>query len=986
MSEETKKNLTEFDHYLIHAAIEQYDQKKYDSVTVDTLTKYAPYDVSAAWRVADVYEFGRGDFKQDYEKANHWLQIAADMNDPWSQFCLAVNYHFGQGTEKNYEKAFSLYSKAVSQGYKDAFNNLGSLYLNGLGTTVNEEKAIDCFKHACQISDPYGFWNLGRCHEYGMGMPCDLNEALRLYKEADRLGHPSAKDKIVSISKKIKAQSSPDDILTEVISPFSTYHLGKLSEERLHNFFRFLLQTGDKKLNLSNNLMIHCDDSSRAKAFIDNIVQGIKIIDEYTQALISEKSTESDEENNSSDFTCHYMSEQNFLNSNNALEDDISKYKVFVLYDCRLTPLWNSDLTEAFIKTCEHSLDTAKIIAAPESVMRDKFKENSHLYYRVFRSHIYINDMPVSEVYSELISQLENRQIPFSSDFTTALHDYVYCVYPKADLKNDRFISDLLENILVQYYASEKLSDGLTSKHIPYYRKTKTFEEAIRAFDNLTGLESVKEVFAELQYMIQESGKSTVPALHMAFVGNPGTGKTTVAQMTADLLYSMGVIRTDKVITVSALDLLGKYVGQTSGVTRSYCEKAYGGILFIDEAYLISPSREQSGNDQYRQECIGTLLQEMENNRDRLVVIFAGYPKEMDDFLHNSNSGFASRLYKVVPFEDYSDDQLMEIFDNFCKKDGYSLTRSAREKVRLKLVTQRYSRDFGNARTVRNVFIDAKKNYRQEKGMDGDRVIESRHITLETTLRDYQTLSAELNSMIGLNDAKSEVQRAIATCRFSKESKIDIPISRHMLFLGNAGTGKSTVAGLFCQMLFSIGAAKSPNCVSIAASDLIGRVNSVEALKDYCTKAFGGVLFIDEAYELSPYCIPVLLDIMEKERDNITVILAGYDQEMNLFLNQNQGLKSRFPVTVHFDDYSISELTEIFLSLCEKYKFTVSDDGLAKFIEIITKQKTLPNFGNARTVRNIFEQSYRKHAVNFINNSVEEKRFVLDAEDIVELF
>lgn len=111
-----KKNLTEFDHYLIHAAIEQYDQKKYDSVTVDTLTKYAPYDVSAAWRVADVYQFGRGDFKQDYEKANHWLQIAADMNDPWSQFCLAVNYHFGQGTEKNYEKAFSLYSKAVSQG------------------------------------------------------------------------------------------------------------------------------------------------------------------------------------------------------------------------------------------------------------------------------------------------------------------------------------------------------------------------------------------------------------------------------------------------------------------------------------------------------------------------------------------------------------------------------------------------------------------------------------------------------------------------------------------------------------------------------------------------------------------------------------------------------------------------------------------------------------------------------------------------------
>ena len=116
MSEETKKELSKHDRSQIMSAIIQYDLDYYDSETVDTLKKYAPYDPDAASRVADVYQFGRGDFKQDYEKANHWLQIAADMNDPWSQFCLAVNYHFGQGTEKNYEKAFSLYSKAVSQG------------------------------------------------------------------------------------------------------------------------------------------------------------------------------------------------------------------------------------------------------------------------------------------------------------------------------------------------------------------------------------------------------------------------------------------------------------------------------------------------------------------------------------------------------------------------------------------------------------------------------------------------------------------------------------------------------------------------------------------------------------------------------------------------------------------------------------------------------------------------------------------------------
>ena len=104
MSNEINKELSDFDYSLIQVVAEQYDLENYDTETVDTLKKYAPYDLSAAWRVADVYQFGRGDFKQDYEKANHWLQIAADMNDPWSQFCLAVNYHFGQGTEKNYEK------------------------------------------------------------------------------------------------------------------------------------------------------------------------------------------------------------------------------------------------------------------------------------------------------------------------------------------------------------------------------------------------------------------------------------------------------------------------------------------------------------------------------------------------------------------------------------------------------------------------------------------------------------------------------------------------------------------------------------------------------------------------------------------------------------------------------------------------------------------------------------------------------------------
>lgn len=977
MSDEHKKELTDHDRQQLQKALELFGQKKYTEAISD-LMKYAPYDALAASRVAEIFLFGYGDFEQNYEKANHWLQMAADMNDAWSSFALAIAYAYGRGVERDDSKALELYSKAYTLGYSAATNNLGVSYLNGEGTSVDEVKAFHLFEEASQKGNMYGVWNLGRCYEYALGTDCDLEKALELYREAERLGHPDAPAQIKSLQEKLTRQHSIDNIFLDIMPYFTRFHLNKLSEERLSDFFRFIIQTGDANFLLSNNMMIHCDDSERAQAFITQLSASICIILD----AISSEAVFSDLPDDK--FAAHrYFSEDDYITSKNIPLDSIGQYKVFSIYDDNAK--WDSSFTNAFIHTCKQTSGTYKVLAAPEDVIRSKFKGNPHLYYRIFRTHIYINDIPASEAYRDILFHLDDRNIPYSIGFEKGLRDYVKTIYPKADLKNDSFVSDMLERLMTSYYGSKELPDRLTSRHIPYYRKTKSYEEAIRAFDDLTGLASVKEVFAELQYMIQESGTSAVPALHMAFVGNPGTGKTTVAQMTADLLYSMGVIRTDKVISVPALNLIGEYVGSTSKITHSYCKKAYDGILFIDEAYLLTPSGNKNGNDQFRQECIGTLIQEMENNRDRLIVIFAGYPKEMDDFLHNSNAGFASRLYKVVTFEDYSDNELMEIFENLCKKEKFSLSMEAKEKVRLKLTTQRYSRDFGNARTVRNVFIDARKKYREENGAGGDHIIQAEHIALETELRDYQTVSAELNSMIGLANAKAEIQRAVATCRFSLENKLDITISRHMLFLGNAGTGKSTVANLFCQMLFSIGAAKSPNCVSIAAGDLIGRSNPIEALNEYCTKAFGGVLFIDEAYELRSYCIPVLLDLMETQRDNITIILAGYDQEMNLFLSQNQGLKSRFPVTVHFDDYSVSELTEIFISLCEKYKFAVTDAAKEKFVDIIEQQRTLPNFGNARTVRNIFEQSYRKHAENFFNCTDEERRYVMDSEDIVAL-
>jgi AAA+ superfamily predicted ATPase len=193
--------------------------------------------------------------------------------------------------------------------------------------------------------------------------------------------------------------------------------------------------------------------------------------------------------------------------------------------------------------------------------------------------------------------------------------------------------------------------------------------------------------------------------LHMVFLGNPGTGKTTVARMVAGILYNLGYIEQNKLIEVSAKDLIGQYVGQTAPKTMGVIEKALGGVLFIDEAYSLASKPGTSGS-QFNEECIATLIQAMENYRDNLVVIFAGYTKEMDAFL-KSNSGIVSRIGYTMDFKDYTVDELIEIFKSMFKKSGFTVEKSAIEKAKEVIEEYRHTEGFGNARFVRNLYEKA---------------------------------------------------------------------------------------------------------------------------------------------------------------------------------------------------------------------------------------------------------------------------------------
>ncbi|MPZ11899.1 MAG: CbbX protein [Kiloniellaceae bacterium] len=194
------------------------------------------------------------------------------------------------------------------------------------------------------------------------------------------------------------------------------------------------------------------------------------------------------------------------------------------------------------------------------------------------------------------------------------------------------------------------------------------------------------------------------PTLHMSFTGNPGTGKTTVALKMADLLHRLGYLRKGHLVSVTRDDLVGQYIGHTAPKTKEILKKAMGGVLFIDEAYyLYRPENERD----YGQEAIEILLQVMENQRDDLVVILAGYAGRMERFFE-SNPGFRSRIAHHIDFPDYADDELFGIARHMLAEQNYSLTPTAQDALKEYIAARRRQPHFANARSIRNALDRAR--------------------------------------------------------------------------------------------------------------------------------------------------------------------------------------------------------------------------------------------------------------------------------------
>lgn len=312
-------------------------------------------------------------------------------------------------------------------------------------------------------------------------------------------------------------------------------------------------------------------------------------------------------------------------------------------------------------------------------------------------------------------------------------------------------------------FAIEEDADILASINNPSEKPEDpqtALQTAMADLESLIGLPGVKDEMKRLmsflkiqqerrKHGLRESGQT----LHFVFTGNPGTGKTTVARIVSKILCGFGLLKTTKVVECDRSDLVGGYLGQTAIKTDEVVSSALDGVLFIDEAYSLSDA---FGHDMYGQEAVNTLLKRMEDHRDKLVVIAAGYPKPMEKFLR-TNPGLESRFTRFIRFEDYEVPDLSRIFDKFCKDAEYSLTPACRAHACLLFILAYRQRDerFGNARFVRNIFEQAISRHSQRLASLPDAQIDKHSlITLDAPDIPFEAIPDFDIRSIDLQEAK----------------------------------------------------------------------------------------------------------------------------------------------------------------------------------------------------------------------------------------
>lgn len=660
--------------------------------------------------------------------------------------------------------------------------------------------------------------------------------------------------------------------------------------------------------------------------------------------------------------------------------------------------LHNSDLT----------LSNSRLSDAKEYGLIVKEHSNSIVNRSTIRTsgydNIHVASLASLQLRNSILEYAERDGLYIHSEATASItnsrfeHNKQYGIYEKKDAANVQLsAATYTENGRGEY----RKEDGVIQSTNPVRFKTPLATAsnvvALKALDAMVGLTTIKKSLHDMVRILQFNAEAAefgfeqlTPsfASHTVLYGNPGTGKTTFATLLAKLYKELGLLEKGHVVHVNREQLVGSYIGQTAPKTQKKINEAMGGVLFIDEAYALT--NRHSAKD-FGPEAIEVILEAMEQHHGKFIVIAAGYPKEMQHFL-KSNPGFESRFTQFFHFEDYTPEEMLHIAEQMLQQQQRVLNEEAKQALSKEFIRlwRKKDRYFANARTVRQVVTNI-INAQKLRCLDMDRAHWTTEILATITEDDVvavitkeqaqrftvpiqeellQQALHELHALVGLENVKQSLTKLIDLTRYyrDEQKKVD-QLTTNFVLTGNPGTGKTVVARIIAKIYEALGIVERGELVEVTRDMLVGpHVGDMERLtQQYVERARHGVLFIDEAYQLTQYgpgdvgkrVIDTLLTYLEAYRDEMVVIVAGYPTKMTQFIQQNEGLERRFHDWLHFPDYSPEQLLEIAQHMAQEAGYTYSEQALRalSFYLMNAYEYRDETFGNAGLVRTVVQKA-----------------------------
>lgn len=920
----------------------------------------------AQFNLAQCYQSGVG-VTRDLEQAVKWYQKSSDRDYPDAQYELARCYQNGEGVIRDLTLASEYFAKAADQGFAEAQASLGDMYRYGDGVTRDLQKAFDLFEKAADQGHDGAMNKLGLCYYNGEATPRSLREAAKWFLKAAEAGHEWGQQ---NLGECYRDGEGVDQNPVEAAKWFTLSAQQGLAKAQgaLGDCYRYgegVAQDDYKAAYWFRKAA----EQGRAEAQVDLgncYYKGIGVPIDHEQA-------------------CNWFrraARQGYSWGQNNL-GECYRDGEGVLQDYVEALRWFRKSALQGLSKAQYNLGLALIKGEGQIV-------DTEDGYRWMQK-------AASQGHKDAEKWLEENNQDILSSSTS-------------------------KSVFVQSLLGEDEEDEADRPipppiHLP--PEGRSVEDIFADLNNLVGLEIVKQEIQDLSQLMRMRARRIEEALpmpnfsfHLAFTGNPGVGKTTVARMLGELYREMGVLSKGHVIEVDRSRIVGMYIGETAQTVQQLVEQALDGILFIDEAYnLVKPESERD----FGREAIETLVKLMEDHRDRLVVIVAGYTVPMHRFL-KANPGLQSRFKRIIEFQDFTDTQMVEIFKRLAAEHQYQLTDGAEKKVQkyFEMIYRRRGADFANARTVRNMFEDVLMKQANELG-DLQTVTRSSLMELKP---DYipeivppqqkkeggiKALLKPIEDLVGLEDVKEELRNLVNVMYLRQQRKeADLPlldVASHFIFTGNPGTGKTTVARLLGNILKELGYLNKGHIVEVDRASLVAGFigQTAQKVTEQVDLAMDGILFIDEAYALAPEgvgasdfgqeALSTLLKLMEDRRERLVVIAAGYKNEMERFLTTNPGLRSRFNKVVAFSDYGAAQLFEIFAKFCADAKFELTPEAAKQAKEILSRhyERRGETFGNGRDVRNFFERTISGQAARLAGYSHDLSRqelMTLEIEDI----